>query len=57
MELGIENLKYIVGGGLTGGGASSPSLPKKSEQQSIDTESLNSSLVIDPTAPLESPKP
>jgi hypothetical protein len=57
MELGIETLKFIVGGGITGGGAGSPGLPKKTEEQSVDTGSLNSSLVTDPTKPVEPPKP
>jgi len=42
------------------GGVSSseaPPLPKKKESQSVDTISLDSSLVTDPTKPVEPPKP
>lgn len=57
MELKGDFLKLVVGGGITGGGTSSPDLPKKTEEQSVDTDLLNSSLVTDPIAPVEPPKP
>lgn len=57
MELKGDFLKFVVGGGITGGGGGSPDLPKKTEKQSVDTDLLNSSLVTDPIAPVEPPKP
>jgi hypothetical protein len=54
MELTTQDLKYIVGGGLNGAGSGAPELPKRPQQQNVDTDS---SLVTDPTAPVEPPKP
>lgn len=54
MELTRQDLKHIVGGSLNGAGSGAPELPKRPKQQNVDTDS---SLVIDPTKPLELPKP
>ena len=44
-----------VRGGVSS--SKSPALPKKTESQSVDTSSLDSRLVTDPTKPVEQPKP
>tara|TARA_Y100000034_G_C6769691_1_gene343308 strand:- start:145 stop:315 length:171 start_codon:yes stop_codon:yes gene_type:complete len=56
MELNSDLLELVFGGN-NGAGAGSPELPKKAQSQSVDTDLLNSSLVTDPTAPVEPPKP
>ena len=58
MELSKKYLKQVFGGNIIGAGSDgSPDLPKKTESQSVDTSSLDSSLVTDPTKPVEPPKP